>query len=281
MSPEFGSTCAIFPIDARDAALPARSPAARRSRCEIVEAYAREQGLWHDENTEEPTYSRDAGARPQRRSSRRSPGPKRPQDRVVADRVQGRLPRRARGHPPRPGARRARRAAAPTSTRRSRSPSRPPTRPRTTATAPGTTARPRPRTARACRSPTASRRPSPLTLDGRHGDRARPRPRRDRGDHVLHEHVEPVGDDRRRPAGPQRASSAGLTSKPWVKTSLAPGSKVVMEYYDKAGLVELAGVARLPPRRLRLHDVHRQLRPAAGGDLQRRRRRGSRGRVRA
>ena len=29
MSPEFGSTCAIFPIDARDAALPARSPAAR------------------------------------------------------------------------------------------------------------------------------------------------------------------------------------------------------------------------------------------------------------
>src|SRR4029079_326660 len=26
--------------------------------------------------------------------------------------------------------------------------------------------------------------------------------------------------------------------KPWVKTSLAPGSKVVMEYYDKAGLVD-------------------------------------------
>ena len=43
----------------------------------------------------------------------------------------------------------------------------------------------------------------------------------------------------------------------------------------------LAGVARLPPRRLRLHDVHRQLRAAAGGDLQRRRRRGPRGRLRA
>ena len=28
---------------------------------------------------------------------------------------------------------------------------------------------------------------------------------------------------------------AGLASKPWVKTSLAPGSKVVTEYYDAAG----------------------------------------------
>ena len=46
-----------LPDRRRDAALPARSPAARRSRCEIVEAYARAQGLWHDENSEEPTYS--------------------------------------------------------------------------------------------------------------------------------------------------------------------------------------------------------------------------------
>src|SRR6185503_19906425 len=28
----------------------------------------------------------------------------------------------------------------------------------------------------------------------------------------------------------------GLTVKPWVKTSMAPGSKVVTEYYEKAGL---------------------------------------------
>ena len=52
-----------------------------------------------------------------------------------------------------------------------------------------------------------------------------------------------------------------------------------MEYYDKAGLVDVAGVARLPPRRLRLHDVHRQLRAAAGGGLQRRQGRGPRGRL--
>jgi aconitate hydratase len=34
----------------------------------------------------------------------------------------------------------------------------------------------------------------------------------------------------------RKARERGLTSKPWVKTSLAPGSKVVTEYYDKAGL---------------------------------------------
>jgi aconitate hydratase len=36
----------------------------------------------------------------------------------------------------------------------------------------------------------------------------------------------------------KNAVEKGLESKPWVKTSLAPGSKVVMEYYDKAGLVD-------------------------------------------
>jgi hypothetical protein len=36
----------------------------------------------------------------------------------------------------------------------------------------------------------------------------------------------------------QKAVARGLTSKPWVKTSLAPGSKVVMDYYEAAGLVE-------------------------------------------
>ena len=35
----------------------------------------------------------------------------------------------------------------------------------------------------------------------------------------------------------RKAAERGLTVKPWVKTSLAPGSKVVMDYYHKAGLV--------------------------------------------
>jgi len=35
----------------------------------------------------------------------------------------------------------------------------------------------------------------------------------------------------------KKAVERGLTVKPWVKTSLAPGSKVVMDYYNQAGLV--------------------------------------------
>ncbi len=35
----------------------------------------------------------------------------------------------------------------------------------------------------------------------------------------------------------KKAVEKGLTSKPWVKTSLAPGSKVVMDYYERAGLI--------------------------------------------
>jgi len=36
----------------------------------------------------------------------------------------------------------------------------------------------------------------------------------------------------------KKAVEKGLTSKPWVKTTLAPGSKVVTDYYDKSGLTE-------------------------------------------
>ena len=36
----------------------------------------------------------------------------------------------------------------------------------------------------------------------------------------------------------EKAMERGLTVKPWVKTSLAPGSKVVMDYYREAGLIE-------------------------------------------
>src|SRR5256714_7255599 len=35
----------------------------------------------------------------------------------------------------------------------------------------------------------------------------------------------------------RNAVRRGLQTKPWVKTSLAPGSKVVMDYYERAGLL--------------------------------------------
>ncbi len=49
MSPEFGSTCAIFPIDAETLRYLEFS-GRPRELIELVEAYAREQGMWHDED---------------------------------------------------------------------------------------------------------------------------------------------------------------------------------------------------------------------------------------
>jgi len=46
----------------------------------------------------------------------------------------------------------------------------------------------------------------------------------------------------------KNAAARGLTSKPWVKTSLAPGSRVVIDYLDKAGLTE-------PLKSLGFHNV--------------------------
>src|SRR5437588_8190826 len=56
MSPEFGSTCAIFPIDAETLRYLEFS-GRPRELIELVEAYAREQGLWHDFGSEEPTFT--------------------------------------------------------------------------------------------------------------------------------------------------------------------------------------------------------------------------------
>jgi aconitate hydratase len=80
MSPEFGSTCAIFPVDAetlRYLDLTGRPT----ETIELVDAYAREQGMFHDESSEDPTFSDllelDLGdVEPS------IAGPKRPQDRV-------------------------------------------------------------------------------------------------------------------------------------------------------------------------------------------------------
>ena len=61
----------------------------------------------------------------------------------------------------------------------------------------------------------------------------------------------------------RKAVAKGLTTKPWVKTSLAPGSRVVTDYLEKSGLDQGSRRARLRDGGLRLHDLHRQLRAAA------------------
>src|SRR5467141_2750894 len=81
MSPEYGATCGIFPIDKeslRYLKLTGRSD----EQIALVEAYAREQGLFHDAKTPEAEYSEllslDLAA-----VESSLAGPKRPQDRVV------------------------------------------------------------------------------------------------------------------------------------------------------------------------------------------------------
>jgi aconitate hydratase len=59
----------------------------------------------------------------------------------------------------------------------------------------------------------------------------------DRFDHVVHQHLEPLRDDRRGAGGAQGARPRP-DRKPWVKTSLAPGSQVVSAYLEAAGLQE-------------------------------------------
>ena len=66
----------------------------------------------------------------------------------------------------------------------------------------------------------------------------------------------------------KKAVEKGLNVPPYVKTSLAPGSRVVTDYFEKAGLDDVPRQARLQHRRLRLHDLHRQQRPAARADRQ-------------
>ena len=116
---------------------------------------------------------------------------------------------------------------------------------------------------------TATRRPSQQGArdDGRgHDVRDRPRHRVDRLDHLVHQHVQPVGDDGGGDAGQERRRAR-------------PDRQALGQDLDGAGLqgrhgllregrhVALPGEARLPPRRLRLHHLHRQLRPARRGDL--------------
>jgi len=81
MSPEMGATCAIFPVDAET--LRYLEFSGRPSeRVALVESYCREQGLFHDVDTEEATYS-DTLELDLGEVEPSLAGPKRPQDRVA------------------------------------------------------------------------------------------------------------------------------------------------------------------------------------------------------
>ena len=94
MSPEFGSTCAIFPPD-QETLRYLEFTGRPTEQIELVDAYTREQGVFHSEDSEEPTFS-DTLELDLSDVEPSIAGPKRPQDRISLSDARVRLPRVAR-----------------------------------------------------------------------------------------------------------------------------------------------------------------------------------------
>jgi aconitate hydratase len=232
MSPEFGSTCAIFPIDAETLRYLAFS-GRPKELIDLVEAYAKEQGLWHDADSEEPTYS-DTIELDLGEVEPSLAGPKRPQDRVPLSGAKEAF-RSALGELLGDDAQEVA-AAHDEAVAESFPASDPPAN-----GAPGHEA-----------APEAPRRAPAVaagTVVAEHSDSAVAVTMGDQTFQLDHGHVVIAAitscTNTSNPsvmlgAGllARNAVAKGLTQQPWVKTSLAPGSKVVTEYLDRAGLTE-------------------------------------------
>jgi aconitate hydratase len=214
MSPEYGATCGIFPVD-KESLKYLRLTGRSEELIALVEAYCREQGLFHDEKTPEATYSELlsldlATVEPS------LAGPKRPQDRVVLSQVGASFNK-----------------ALPLLIK-----------PKSSAAAAAATAT---QTAKAGSSASWEQEggsPAAIGVE----------------DPNIHEHVAPSVKNSLQHGSvviaaitsctntsnpsvligagllAKKAVEKGLTVPPWVKTSLAPGSKVVTNYLAKAGL---------------------------------------------
>jgi aconitate hydratase len=206
MSPEFGSTCAIFPIDGETVdylKLTGRSA----EQVALVEAYAKEQGLWHDDSRE-PVYSENleldlATVVPS------IAGPKRPQDRIELAEAKKRFQLNLRDY-----------VKADDNVDEEIDESFPASdAPAHNAAANG--ARPHKVVSVTLEDGTET------TLDHGHvGIAAITSCTNTSNPSVM------IGAA----LLAKNAVERGLSRKPWVKTTLAPGSKVVMDYYEKAGL---------------------------------------------
>jgi aconitate hydratase len=230
MSPEFGSTCAIFPIDAET--LTYLQLSGRPSeQIALVEAYAKEQGLWHDENSEKPTFSDeielDLGA-----VEPSLAGPKRPQDRVSLSQAKSVFKDALRNYVPSDGDQADSQDEA---VAESYPASDPPANGTPGHEQPQEPAPATPRGGAATALPHNGTATS-VTSDGETFEL-------DHG-HVVIAAITSCTNTSNPSvmigAGilARNALARGLKSKPWVKTSLAPGSKVVTEYLDRAGLTE-------------------------------------------
>ena len=174
MAPEYGATCAIFPIDQITVDYLAFT-GRPKAQLELVEAYAKAQGIWHESGAQEPVYSEYV----ELDLSTVEPslaGPKRPQDRVSLSGVRGAF-KTALGRDVKTVAGKGYAKSI----------------------SDGAV------TVAAITSCTNTSNPSVLVAAG---------------------------------LVAKKAVELGLSAKPWVKTSLAPGSRVVMDYLEKANLVE-------------------------------------------
>jgi aconitate hydratase len=230
MSPEFGSTCAIFPVDAetlRYLELTGRPTAA----IELVDAYAREQGMFHDESSEDPVFSATLDLD----LSEVEPsiaGPKRPQDRVPLARAK-------------PAFLEALEEFAPDAVEHATNPVDEASKQSFPASDPPAedhddeASRPRPATTGAGQATLANRRGDEVEVTLADGTSFE----LDNG-HVVIAAITSCTNTSNPSvmvgAGllARNAVERGLTRKPWVKTSLAPGSTVVTDYLLKAGLTE-------------------------------------------
>jgi len=211
MAPEYGATCGIFPVDAetlRYLRLTGRS----EEQIALVEAYYREQGLFHTANTPEAEYTQAleldlATVEPS------VAGPKRPQDRVLlkdaAASFAQQLPGLLGPH------------AEPLGTRTAAVWER------------GSVTD----TAVAENSPAH---PATNAVQARFG--VDPDKYLDHGSVVIAAITSCTNTSNPSvmiAAGilAKKAVEKGLTVPPWVKTSLAPGSRVVTDYYKKSGLL--------------------------------------------
>jgi aconitate hydratase len=224
MSPEFGSTCAIFPIDAETLTyleLSGRSA----EQIALVEAYAKEQGMWHDERSEKPTYSAELeldldSVEPS------LAGPRRPQDRVPLAQAQEIFRTALADFAP--GA-----DVECDSQDEAVAESFPASDPPANGGQGRTSTHRRPG---GVASPAASAASREVTVDGETFEL-------DHG-HVVIAAITSCTNTSNPAvmvgAGllARNAVARGLQRKPWVKTSLAPGSKVVTEYLDRASLTE-------------------------------------------
>ncbi len=224
MSPEYGSTIAVFPIDAETIRY-LRLTGRDEQQVALVEAYAREQGLWHDP-TREPEYSEYleldlASVVPS------LAGPKRPQDRIDLASAAAAFAAAVSDYVTHED------AGVESALDEGLAESFPASDP--VAVEDSEPAPALPHHSAVVAAEDRPSRPTPVTMDD--------------GTTVVLDHgavVIAAITSCTNTSNPsvmigaallaKKAVERGLTRRPWVKTTLAPGSKVVMDYYDRAGL---------------------------------------------